>query len=140
AKFDLTLNAQEQSEQLYLNLGYNAELFDQATVSRMLRHFRNLLESFTARPEQRVSQLALMNESERRQLLVEWNETQHEYPRDASVVELFERQVEQTPEASALWFAGSELSYVELDQRANQLGHYLQRLGAGPEVLVGVML
>src|ERR1051326_1510225 len=105
----------------------------------MLRHFQNLLESLTAQPEQRTSELALMSESERRQLLVECNETKHEYPRE-SVVELFEWQVERTPETSALWFAGRELSYVELDQRANQLGHYLQRLGAGPEVLVGVML
>src|SRR6185369_13281639 len=86
------------------------------------------------------SELALMSEAERRQVLVEWNETKHEYPGRTSVVELFEQQVERTPEASALWFAGQELSYAELDGRANQLGHYLQRLGAGPEEKIGIVL
>ena len=140
AKFDLTLSAQEQNEQLRLSLGYNAELFEDATVSRMLLHFRNLLESMIAEPEQRVSELALMTEAERRQLLVEWNETKHEFPRGACIAELFERQVERTPAALALTWDGQQLSYGELNRKANQLAHYLRALGVGPEALVAIVL
>src|SRR6185369_8963715 len=140
SKFDLSLSAQEQNEQLYLWLTYNAELFDESTVRRILGHFQNVFESLVSEPEQRLSELALTSDAERHQMLVEWNETEHEYPREQSVVELFERQVERTPEASALWFSEAELSYAELDRRANQLAHYLQRLGAGPEAKVGIVL
>jgi amino acid adenylation domain-containing protein len=140
AKFDLTLSAQEQNEQLRLSLGYNAELFEETTISRMLHHLQNLLASLIAGPEQRVSELALMSESERQQLLVEWNETKQEYPRGASIAELFERQVERTPAALALAWDGQQLSYGELNRKANQLAHHLRGMGVGPETLVAIVL
>src|SRR5689334_18531349 len=140
AKFDLTLSAQEQNEHLSLALGYNRALFDKATISRMLRHFQNLLASIVAQPEQRVSELALLSESERHQLLVEWNETKHEFPRGESLADLFERQVQRTPEQIAVIYEDQQLSYRELNARANQLAHYLKNRGVGAEALVGVSL
>jgi amino acid adenylation domain-containing protein len=140
AKFDLTLSAQEQNDHLRLSLGYNAELFEEATIGRMLHHLQNSLASMIAGPEQSVSELALMSQSERNQLLIEWNATRQDYPRNACIAELFERQVARTPAALALTWDGQQLSYGELNRKANQLAHYLQRMGVGPETLIAIVL
>src|SRR5258706_4844709 len=107
----------------------------------MARHFGGLLEGIAAAdPEQRIGELPLLTEAERHQLLVEWNDTATDYPRDRCIHELFEAQVARTPEAVAVVFEGQQLSYGELNARANQLAHHLIGLGAGPEVLVGVCM
>ena len=93
-----------------------------------------------ANPEARISELPLLTEAERHQLLVEWNDTKTDYPRDVCVHQLFEAQVERTPDAVAVVFEGQELSYRELNARANQLAHYLRKRGVGPEVLVGICM
>jgi amino acid adenylation domain-containing protein len=104
----------------------------------MIVHFRRLLESIVADPDQLVATLPLLAEPEKHQLLVEWNDTVADYPRDSCIHELFETQVERRPEAIAVQFEGKQLTYRELNSRANQLAHYLQGLGVGPEKLVGI--
>jgi aspartate racemase len=140
AKFDLTLSIVEGVEGLKATFEYNTDLFDEATVTRMAGHFRVLLEGIVADPDRRLSGLPLLTEVERHQLLVGWNETQADYPEDKCIHELFEAQVEQTPEAIAVVFDEEQLTYQELNRRANQLAHHLRRLGVGPGVLVGICL
>jgi amino acid adenylation domain-containing protein len=140
AKFDLTLNAQEQTEQLYLDLGSNAELFDESTVSRMLRHFQNLLESIIAEPEQRTSDLRLLTAGEEKQLLEDWNQTQAEFPQRVTIHDLFYQQVKRTPSAVAVSDARRQLTYAELNGWANHVARRLRGLGVGPDVLVGIMM
>jgi len=117
---------------------YSTDLFDEATINRMLGHFQNLLEAIVANPEQRIADLPLLSESELHQLLVEWNNTQADYPQDRCIHQLFEAQVEQNPDALALVFGDKTLTYRELNIRSNKLAHYLQKLGVGAEVLVGL--
>ena len=106
----------------------------------MAGHYLNLLQGIVADPEQTISELPLLSEAERRQLLVEWNQTQTEYPRDKCVHQLFEAQVERSPDAIAVVFGDEQLTYRELNSRANQLAHYLQKQGVGPETLVGICM
>src|SRR3990172_6881802 len=140
AKFDLTLSIVEGAEGLRGILEYNSDLFNTDTITRMLGHFQTLLEGIVANPEQRISDLPLLTEAERQQLLVEWNDTKRDYPQDKCIHELFEAQVERTPEAIAVVFEDQQLTYSELNARANQLAHYLRALGVGPEVLVGICM
>jgi Non-ribosomal peptide synthetase modules and related proteins len=91
-------------------------------------------------PEQRLAELPLLSEAERRQVVVEWNATQSEYPQERCIHQLFEAQVEQTPAAIAVVFENEQLTYWELNRRANQLAHYLRQLGVGPEVLVSIFM
>jgi amino acid adenylation domain-containing protein len=136
--FDLTLYVREHKQDTYIKLEYNADLFDPATINRMAGHFQTLLEGIVADPEAPISQLPLLTEAERHQMLVAWNDTQADYPKDVCVHELFEAQVERTPEAMAVVFEDQQLTYRQLNTRANQLAHYLRKRGVGPEVLVGI--
>jgi amino acid adenylation domain-containing protein len=140
AKYDLTLFVVESQAGLTANLEYSTDLFDASTIRRMLQHLAMLLESIVADPNQRVSALALMSEPEAQQLLVEWNQTETDYPLEQCLHHHIEAQVERAPEAVALVFEGAQLTYGELNRRANQLAYYLQRLGVGPEVPVGICL
>ena len=138
AKFDLTLSLREDADELKGWLEYNTDLFDAATIRRMLGHFENLLKGIVANPERRLSELPLLTQAERQQLLTEWNDTKRSYPRDNAVHELFEAQVERTPDAVAVVFDEQQMTYADLNRDANRLGHYLQRLGVGPGTLVGI--
>ncbi len=140
ARFDLTLEVGEMQGGLECTFEYSTDLFDPATIERMQGHFQTLLEGITANPDQRLSDLPLMTRSERDRLLVEWNDTHKDYPSDKRIHELFEEQVERTPDSVAVVFEGEAVTYRELNRRANQLAHYLIGLGVGPEVLVGVCL
>jgi amino acid adenylation domain-containing protein len=119
---------------------YNTDLFDEATITRMVGHFKTLLESIVANPQARIANLPFLSEAERHQLLVEWNDTQADYPQKRCIHQLFEEQVEKTPDATAVIFEGKQLTYRELNSRSNQLAHYLQKLGVGSEVLVGICM
>ena len=138
AKFDLLLTLFEAGPELGGTLEYNTDLFDAATIARLLEHFGMVLEAAVDRPEQRLSELPLLSEAERVQLLDEWNRTQAAYPLDKRLHQLFEEQVARTPTAVAVVFAETQLTYSELNERANQLAHYLRGLGVGPETLVGI--
>jgi amino acid adenylation domain-containing protein len=140
AIFDLSLLMVEDANSLKATLEYNTGLFDAATISRMRDHFQILLESIAANPEQRLSHLSMLTEAERQQLLVEWNDTKKDYPQDKCIHELFEAQVERSPDAAAVVFQSRELTYRELNRRANQLARYLRKLGVGPDVVVGVCM
>ncbi len=117
---------------------YSTDLFDAATITRILKHFQALLEGIVANPEQRLADLPLLSEAERHQLLVEWNDTQTDYPTDKCIHQLFEARVEQTPDAIALVFEDKQFTYRQLNSRSNKLAHYLQKQGLGAEVLVGL--
>jgi amino acid adenylation domain-containing protein len=138
AKFDLTLEVEEQTEGLLVTFEYSTDLFAPETIERLLAHFQNLLTGVVADPAQRVADLTLLSQTERDQQLVGWNETRADFPLDTCVHRLFEAQVVRTPEAIAAEFQGEQLTYRELNRRANQLAHYLQKQGVGPEVLVGI--
>ena len=101
-------------------------------------HFQTLLEAIAANPQQQVSELPLLSEAEQHQLLNEWNHTQTDYPKDKFIHQLFEEQVQRTPDAIALVFENQQLTYRQLNQRANQLAHYLRSLEVGSGVLVGI--
>ncbi|OYE01267.1 condensation domain-containing protein, partial [Nostoc sp. 'Peltigera membranacea cyanobiont' 232] len=133
AKFDLTLQMTETEEGLVGSLEYNTDLFEEKTIHRMADHLQTLLEGVVANPQQRLSELPLLSESERHQLLREWNNTEVEYPQQQCIHQLFEAQVERTPDAVAVVFEDEQLTYCELNTRANQLAHYLQALGVKPE-------
>jgi len=138
AKFDLTLLLEEGDDGLKCVWEYNTDLFDAATVARMATHFQILLEGIVADPEQRIAHLPILSDAERHQLLVEWNDTAADYPSDRCIHQLFEAQVERTPNAVAVIFEDQQLTYAELNARANQLAYHLQTLGVGPDVLVGI--
>ncbi|MEH2283662.1 MAG: amino acid adenylation domain-containing protein [Nostoc sp.] len=138
SKFDLTLFMQDSEQGLVATCEYNTDLFNADTITRMLGHFQTLLSSIVSEREQRISDLQLLTPSEVEQLLVEWNDTKTDYPQDKCIHQLFEAQVEKTPNAVAVVFQNQQLTYRELNNRANQLAHYLQKLGVKPEVLVGI--
>jgi len=140
APFDLLLLMAEAGGELVAAVEYNTDLFDAATIQRLLGHFQTLLEGIVADPDQRISTLPLLTEAERRQLLVEWNDTTTYYPKDRCVHQWFESQIERMLDAVAVAFEGEHLTYRELNRRANQLAHRLRKLGVGPEVLVGICM
>ncbi len=136
--FDICFNVIEMGNDLVLNCEYNTDLFDAVTISRILGYFQTLVEGIISHPEQRLFELPMLSEAEQHQLLVEWNSTQADYPQDKCIHQLFEAQVELTPDAVAVVFENQQLTYQQLNQTANQLAHHLQTLGVGPEVLVGI--
>ena len=151
AKFDLILSMEQQEEGWIMGWWeYRTELFERATIERMTTHFQTLLEGIVANPSLRIADLPLLSERERHQLLVEWNaitpaasrgtvrDTQADYPSDKCIQHLFEEQAERTPDAIAVVFQDQPLTYRELNSKANQLAHYLIKLGVGPDVLVGI--
>jgi amino acid adenylation domain-containing protein len=126
--------------ELLLKIGYEHRRFDEATIGSMLGHFQNLLECMAARPEQRVIDLELLTEVERARMLREWNDTRTSYAQESRIHELFEAQVGRTPDSVAVSFQGEQLTYRELNARANQLARHLRRLGVGPETLVAICM
>ena len=138
AQFDLAVHLYEGDEELRGHFEYNTDLFDAPAINRMVKHFQTLLEGIVSNPEQCISDLPLLSEAERHQLLVDWNNTRVEYPKDLCIHQLFEAQAEHTPDAVAVVFEGKQFTYRELNRRANQLAHYLQSMGVGTEVLVGI--
>jgi amino acid adenylation domain-containing protein len=138
AKFDLMLSLEEDAGGLSGFIEYNTGLFDAETVTRLLGHYQTLLEAVIANVEQRLSRLPLFTKTERKQILAEWNDTRAEFPKDKCVHQLFEEQVERTPGAVAVICDDEQLTYHELNERANQLAHELQTLGVGPETRVGI--
>ena len=129
---------EETNDGLIASFEYSTDLFDKETINRMLEHLQIILEGVVANPDQRLSQLPILTEAEKQQFLVEWNGVMRDYPTKKCVHELFEMQAEKTPDAVAVVFEDDQLTYFELNRRANQLAHYLQKLGVGPDVLVGV--
>ena len=132
---DLTIDLKPQGRALEVDIQYNIDLFDSSTID---------LETFLTRaieaPDQKIAAISLLTAAQERQLLVDWNQTQADYPRDVPLAALVEAQVKRTPQAVAITCGDKQLTFAELNERANQLAHHLLRHGAGPDQLVGVCL
>ncbi|HYO58358.1 non-ribosomal peptide synthetase, partial [Archangium sp.] len=135
---DLVLRLSEGPGGLCGALEYDAELFRAATIARMVERFQRLLEGIAATPGRRVSELPLLPRQEQHLLLEEWNDARLPAPPDICAHQLFEAQVQRTPDAVAVTFEGAQLTYAELERRANQLAHHLRSLGVGSETRVGL--
>jgi amino acid adenylation domain-containing protein len=140
AKYDLLLGVTELRDRLSISLEYSTDLFEEERIERLLVHFRSLLESVVVDPNQHLIDIPLLQQSERAQILVEWNQTSAAYPADACMPQLFEQQVDERPEAPALIYGEQQISYRALEERSNQLAHYLRTEGVGPDTLVAVCL
>ena len=140
SKFDIVLAMWETAENLEGSLEYNTDLFEEATMQRLLRHFQTLLESIVNNPDASIADLPLLTSSERQQLLVEWNDTRKTFRRELCIHQLFESQAAKNPNAAAVIFEDEQLSYDELNRRANRLAHKLIELGIRPEMRVGVLM
>src|SRR5689334_16727370 len=140
SKFDLSLSILETADGLKTSWEYDTDLFDADRIERMMGHLRVLLEAVVVGPERRISELPLLTRAEREQVLVEWNRTETAYADGECLQELFEAQVERTPEALAVADEQQRLSYGELERRANQLAWRLRAEGVGCESLVAVCL
>src|SRR5689334_12408774 len=139
-QFDVSLVMAEISGELRACLEYNTDVFDETTIAQMVQQFRVLLEGIVAEPVQSVSSLPLLSDEDRRQLLVEWNESDKDFAQASCLHQIFEEQVAQTPQATAVTFEGENLTYADLNRRANQLAHRLIKLGVGPEVPVAICM
>jgi amino acid adenylation domain-containing protein len=140
APFDLTVFAQESDQGLLATIEYKTDLFSAGSIERMLGHFRTLLEGIVQNPDARISELPWVTVAERQQLLTEFNPPETDYPRDKCLHEFFEEQATRTPEAAAIRFGSHTVTYRELNERANQLAHYLTALGVEVETLVGICM
>ncbi|MEA2601550.1 MAG: hypothetical protein QOF89_2542, partial [Acidobacteriota bacterium] len=138
SKFDLTLTVTQTARGLLCQWRYNTELFDAATVARQASHLENLVAAFAADPGRRISELPLLGEAERRQLVAEWSRGEATLPVSRCLHEMVEEQAAAWPDAVALVSEDGELTYADLNHRANRLARRLRRLGVGPEVAVGL--
>src|SRR5215831_14297542 len=135
---DLEVHAVEQSGGIGFSWMYNRDLFDRWRMEQMAVQYVRVLEAMIAEPEAVIGRVDVLGAEERRRILVEWNETRSEYRRDKCVHELFEEQVERTPEGAAVVYEETEISYAELNGRANRLAHYLRGLGVKPDERVAI--
>jgi amino acid adenylation domain-containing protein len=141
AKFDLLVGMSERTTGLNTTWEYSTELFKPASVARMMEHFGTLAESVAASPDRPISRLSMLSESERAKVLVSWNSRHRDpLPERESIKELFEEQVDRTPDATAVAFRGEHVSFGELNTRANRVASLLRSHGVGPGTLVGVMM
>jgi amino acid adenylation domain-containing protein len=139
-KFDLSLMFAAHPDGLWAQMTYDTDLFERETVERMLRHLARVLEQAAAHPELRMSEVALLDDGERRQLLEAWSGTDAPYPADACIHTLFDAQAARTPDAVALVHGTESWTYAELNARANRLARHLRGLGVGAETRVGILL
>ncbi|HVJ88924.1 MAG TPA: amino acid adenylation domain-containing protein [Labilithrix sp.] len=138
AKFELSLDLKERGDEIVGLLEYNTDIFDRATAQRLAAHFVSLLGAAVREPEQSVHELSILLPEEQNQLLVAWNDTDADIPRDVCIHELFEEQAKKRPDAIALVVDDASLTYAELDARANALAHVLVDAGVGLEARVGL--
>ena len=136
--FDLTMNIAEKDGSLFLETDYNSDVFDPETIDRWLGHYRTLLEGIASSPEEPLSRLPLLTNTERQEMLFAWNRTEHEYPSGDTLHGLIEAQAERAPDAPAVVFERQTLSYRELNRRSNRLARRLRSLGVGSEVIVAI--
>ncbi|MDP4147324.1 MAG: amino acid adenylation domain-containing protein, partial [Bacillota bacterium] len=139
SKFDITLSLTEVSDGIDFNVEYCTRLFNRNTIERFLRHFENIAKDVADNPEKKISEIDMLSEEEKKKILVDFNDTKAWYPKDKTIHELFEEQVEKTPENIVVVYEEQELSYRELNRRANQLARVLREKGVGSDKIVGIM-
>ena len=137
--YDMHLNVTETGERLVADIIYNTDIFEAGTIGRIQGQFCTLIKEILKAPDLPVTRIPLLTDAEK-QLLVGWNRTETEYPKDRTIVDLFQAQAEKTPDAVAVIFEDRQLSYRELNENANQLAHYLITLGVRAETLVGICM
>jgi surfactin family lipopeptide synthetase A len=138
SKFDLTLFVTDAGDDIWLDIEYSTDLFDKERIARMFGHYQTLLECVASNPDRPLSELPLLTNAERHQILIEWNQTKIAYPKDRLLHELIEEQVKCSPDAVAAVFERQQLTYRQLNDRANHLAQHLRELAVGPNVLVGI--
>jgi amino acid adenylation domain-containing protein len=139
SRFDMSWNVFEQPDGLELHIEFNTRLFDPATIDQLIAHYEHVLRAVTTDPEQNLSRLPVMTEEEVQAVVHGWNGPRREVP-ETTITEWFEREVERAPDAVALVVEDRELSYDELNRRANRLAHELRELGAEPGRIVAFCL
>jgi amino acid adenylation domain-containing protein len=140
ARFDLALHIMETNGALPTSFEYDADLYEAATIAQMAEHFHNLLTAIATGADRPISKLNLLNQEEYQQVIGEWSQPALRFPADETILELLHSQAQKSPEHQAVICEGKAWSYRELHQRANQLAYFLKRLGAGPEVPVGICM
>ncbi len=140
AKYDLLMDVWEENEGVAGVLEYNADLFEASTARHLVAHYQTLLRQIASDPGQRISDLAILNEQERNQVIEDWNTSAHEYPRSRCIHELIEDAVTEAPDAIALICGAQHITYRELSCRSNSLSHYLRKLHVGPGMLVAICM
>jgi amino acid adenylation domain-containing protein len=140
ANFDLTLNLTETATGIQGGFEYNSDLFDAETIERMVGHFHTLLGGIVTNPAQGIANLPLLTAAEQQQILIDWNDTQIDYPKNSCIHQLFEAQVKRTPTAVAVSCGSKQLTYQQLNCRANQLANRLYRMGVTADLLVGILM
>jgi len=138
SKFDLTIFLTDTGDDIGMEIEYSTDLFNADRIERMAGHLRTILGAVAQSPEERIAALPLLTEAENAALLRKLNDTAAGYPRDKTIRDLVEAQVARTPDAVALLFEGRSMTYADLNARANELARYLQKLGVGPDKLVGI--
>ncbi len=138
AKFDMTLGMTELKKDLMCNIEYCSALFEPATMQRLANQFQNLLQGIVDNPDQRISRLPMLSAEERHRIIYTWNEIEQVEPDGVLVPQMFEKQAARNPDATAVVYEDRRLTYGELNERANQLAHYLKKRGVGPEKRVVV--
>ncbi|MBA2762483.1 MAG: AMP-binding protein, partial [Segetibacter sp.] len=140
AKFDTTFIITSTDQGLEGEIEYSPDLYQKETIERMIGHFKQLLCSISKVPFEKIGALPIITKDEEHQLLVKFNNTQAAYPKDSTIVDLFEEQVKRTPDKTAIIFEKEQLTYKELNQRANQVAHYLKSKGVRQETMVPICL
>ena len=139
-QFDILLELIEKGINISGVLNFNTDLFDTSTIARMAGHFKTLIGGIVEDPDCRITKLPILKKAERRQILVEWNNTGSKYPEDKCLHQLFEAQAENTPGAAAVIFKNQEITYKKLNNIANRLANRLRSLGVGPDIMVGICI
>ena len=140
SKFDLTMEAVDKGETIDYSIEYCTDLFEEDTIKRFSSHYINVLKEVTSNPLKKLKELDVLSEQERHQLLVEFNNTAAEYPKDKTIHQIFEEQVLKTPDNIALIFEDETMTYAELNAKANQLARTLRAKGIGPDDVVGLII
>ncbi len=140
SKFDLTLNAFEESNTIGFNLEYSVQLFKQETMERMVKHFINICQDIVNNPDQPLSAVEMLTTAEKEELLEKFNNTKVEYPKDKTIIQLFEAQVQRNREKMAIWCREEGLTYGELNAKANQLARKLKLMGVEADQIVGILV
>ena len=139
-KFDLTLNAFETDTNIQFRLEYSTKLFQKETIERLSGHFNDILQVITTNPGIKLSEIEILTEAEKHRILVEFNDTQTDYPKEKTIQQLFEEQVTKTPDNIAVIFQETQLTYTELNKKSNSLARVLREKGVGPDNIVGIMV
>ena len=140
SKFDITIEAEEADDGIKFNLEYCTKLFKRETMERLIDHFINILRVSADNPEIKISEIDMLSRGEKRKILVDFNDTREEYPKDKAIFEYFEEQAEKTPENIAVAYEDKKLTYRELNEKSNQLARALRSKGVKADTIVGIMV